>query len=156
MQITSAVFDNGNQIPARYTCDGRNVSPPLKWTNVPPATKSLVLIAEDPDAAAGTWVHWVLYGLAPNLAELPEGLPRDQYVMGGARQGLNDFRHLGYGGPCPPQGKPHRYFFRLYALGAEIDLPPGAIKGNVVRGLEPHLLGEGELMGTYQRAQGTP
>ena len=151
MKITSEAFTEGQPIPDKYTCDGRNVSPPLQWTDVPPETKSLVLIAEDPDAPGGTWVHWVLYGVGAHVHELPEDIAKNQYVLSGARQGLNDFKHLGYGGPCPPHGKPHRYYFRLYALDADVELPPGAIKSNVVRALRPHLLAECALMGTYQR-----
>jgi Raf kinase inhibitor-like YbhB/YbcL family protein len=151
IEITSPAFGEGQPIPAKYTCDGHNVSPPVQWTGVPPEAKSLVFIGDDPDAPGGTWVHWVLYGLAATVSTLPEDLPKSQYVLQGARQGLNDFGHLGYGGPCPPRGKPHRYFFKLYALDADLEFLPGATKEKVVRALPPHLLAEGSLMGTYQR-----
>jgi Raf kinase inhibitor-like YbhB/YbcL family protein len=118
---------------------------------VPDGSKSLVLIAYDPDAPAGTWVHWVLYDLPPATKELPEDLPKSQYIPGGGTQGLNDFKHLGYGGPCPPPGKPHRYFFKLYALDTMLELKPGASKKAVEKAMEKHVLAQGELMGTYKR-----
>jgi Raf kinase inhibitor-like YbhB/YbcL family protein len=151
MQLSSTAFTEGAPIPAMYTCDATNVSPPLKWSGVPAGAKSLALIVDDPDAPSGTWVHWVLYDLPATASELPEDLPKSQYVAGGAKQGLNDFRHLGYGGPCPPHGKPHRYFFKLYALDALLDLKPGATKQDLERAMEKHILAQAQLMGTYQR-----
>ena len=151
MQLTSTAFAEGAAIPANYTCDARNVSPPLRWSGVPAGGKSLALIADDPDAPVGTWVHWVLYDLAPTVNELPEDLAKSQYAAGGAKQGLNDFRQLGYGGPCPPHGKPHRYFFKLYALDVLLDLKPGLTKKDIENAMEKHILARGQLMGTYQR-----
>jgi len=151
MQLTSAAFAEGAPMPAKHTCDDKNVSPPLKWSGAPPRTKSLVLIADDPDAPMGTWVHWVLYDLPATVIELPENLPKGQYLPNGAKQGLNDFKHLGYGGPCPPPGKSHRYFFKLYALDASLQLDPGATKKEVERAMEKHVLAQGQLMGTYKR-----
>jgi Raf kinase inhibitor-like YbhB/YbcL family protein len=151
MQLTSTAFTEGAPIPARYTYDATNVSPPLKWSGVPAGAKSLALIMDDPDAPAGTWVHWVLYDLPPGTTELPEDLPKSQYVAGGAKQGLNDFRHLGYGGPSPPPGKPHRYFFKLYALDVVLDLKPGLTKKDLERAMDRHILAHVQLMGTYQR-----
>jgi Raf kinase inhibitor-like YbhB/YbcL family protein len=151
MQLTSSAFSEGGAIPAKYTCDDKNVSPPLKWSGVPAGTKTLALIADDPDAPAGTWVHWVLYDLPTTAAELAEDVAKSQYVAAGARQGLNDFRHLGYGGPCPPPGKPHRYYFKLYALDAALDLKPGATKKDVERAMDKHVLTRAQLMGTYER-----
>jgi Raf kinase inhibitor-like YbhB/YbcL family protein len=151
MELTSTAFTNGAAIPAKHTCDAKDVSPPLKWSGVPAGAKSLVLIVDDPDAPVGTWVHWVLYGLPVTATELPEGLPKSQYVAGGARQGLNDFKRLGYGGPCPPPGKPHRYFFKLYALDAALDLKPGLKKQDLEAAMQKHILAQAELMGTYQR-----
>ncbi len=151
MQVTSSAFQEGAAIPEKYTCDGKNVSPPLAWSGTPQATKSLALIADDPDAPAGTWVHWVFYDLPPNTTELPEDMPKGQYLPGGARQGLNDFKHLGYGGPCPPPGKAHRYFFKLYALDAQLGLKPGATKKEIEKGMEKHILAQAHLMGTYKR-----
>jgi Raf kinase inhibitor-like YbhB/YbcL family protein len=151
MQLTSSAFSEGAAIPAKYTCDDKNVSPPLKWSGVPPGSKALALITDDPDAPAGTWVHWVLYDLPATATELGEDVAKSQYVAAGAKQGLNDFRHLGYGGPCPPPGKPHRYYFKIYALDAALDLKPGATKKDVERGMEKHVLAQAQLMGTYKR-----
>jgi Raf kinase inhibitor-like YbhB/YbcL family protein len=151
MQLTSTAFSEGAAIPAKYAYDARNVSPPLKWSGVPAGAKNLALIVDDPDAPVGTWVHWVLYDLAPTVTELPEDLPKSQSVAGGAKQGLNDFKRLGYGGPCPPPGKPHRYFFKLYALDAALDLKPGLTKKDLERAMEKHIVAQAQLMGTYQR-----
>jgi len=151
LQLTSPAFVEGKDIPGQYTCQGRDVSPPLKWSGVPTAAKSLVLIADDPDAPVGTWVHWVLFDLPPTTTELSEDVPKTQHLPGGAKQGLNDFRRLGYGGPCPPPGKPHRYFFKLYALDALLDLKPSATKKDVEAAMKGHVLAEGQLMGTCQR-----
>jgi Raf kinase inhibitor-like YbhB/YbcL family protein len=151
MQLTSTAFAEGAAIPAKHTCDAKNVSPPLKWSGAPAGTKSLALIVDDPDAPVGTWVHWVLYNLPATTTELAEDLPKSQFVAGGAKQGLNDFRHLGYGGPCPPHGKPHRYFFKLYALDVPLDLKPGLTKKDLEHAMEKHILAQAQLMGTYQR-----
>jgi Raf kinase inhibitor-like YbhB/YbcL family protein len=151
MQVSSTAFSEGQPIPEKYTCDARNVSPPLQWSGAPESTKSLVLIGDDPDAPVGTWVHWVLYDLPATVSALPEDLPKSQHTPQGAKQGLNDFKHLGYGGPCPPPGKPHRYFFKLYAVDTVLNLPPGLRKQDVERAIEKHVLAEGRLMGTYQR-----
>jgi len=151
MQLTSTAFSQGETIQAKYTCDGENLSPPLKWSGAPSGVKSFAVIADDPDAPVGTWVHWVVFDVAATTTELPEGLPKSQFLPGGAKQGLNDFKHLGYGGPCPPPGKPHRYFFKLYALDSVLDLKPGATKKEVERAIEKHILAQGELMGLYKR-----
>ncbi len=151
MQLSSTAFNEGEPIPAKYTCDERNVSPPLKWSGAPQDAKSMVLIAEDPDAPVGIWVHWVLYDLPASVTELPEGIPQSQYLPQGGKQGLNDFKRLGYGGPCPPPGHPHRYFFKLYALNTTLDLKPGATKKEVEAAMAHHILARGELMGTYKR-----
>ena len=151
MQLTSTAFQENQSIPPKYTCDDKNVSPPLKWAGCPAGAKSLALIADDPDAPGVTWVHWLLYDLPPATAELPEDLPKSQYLPGGARQGLNDFKHLGYGGPCPPPGKPHRYFFKLYALDTALGLKPGATKQEVEGATAKHILAEARLIGTYKR-----
>jgi hypothetical protein len=151
MQLTSPAFKAGEPIPVKHTCDGQDVSPALTWTNVPSSTKSLALIADDPDAPAGTWVHWVLYDLPPSATQLAEDTPKQQALPNGARQGLNDFRRWGYGGPCPPPGKAHRYYFKLYALDAMLDLKSGATKKDVERAMEKHILSQAQLMGTYQR-----
>jgi Raf kinase inhibitor-like YbhB/YbcL family protein len=151
MQLTSTAFTEGAPIPGKYTCNDKNVSPPLKWSGIPPGAKALVLIVDDPDAPSGTWVHWVLYDLPATVSELAEDVPKSQYVAGLAKQGLNDFHHLGYGGPCPPQGKPHRYFFKLYALDTPLDLKPGSTRKDVEHAMGKHILASGQLMGTYKR-----
>jgi hypothetical protein len=151
MHLTSAAFGEGEPIPVRFTGDGRNVSPPLQWTDVPAESKSLTLVADDPDAPAGTWVHWVLYDLPASANGLAEALPRNQYTPDGAKQGQNSFGHLGYGGPCPPPGNAHRYFFRLYALDTRLDLVPGATRKEVEGAMVGHVLAEAQLMGIYKR-----
>jgi Raf kinase inhibitor-like YbhB/YbcL family protein len=151
MQLTSTAFQEGAPIPAQYTCAGRNISPPLQWSGMPAGVKSLALIADDPDAPAGVWVHWVVYNLPPSAAGLAEDTPKSQDLANGAKQGLNDFKRPGYGGPCPPPGKPHRYFFKLYALDAMLDLKPGATKKGVEAAMSNHILAQTQLMGTFQR-----
>ena len=151
IQITSAAFAGGQPIPAKYTGDGNDASPPLAWTGVPPGARSLALIADDPDAPVGTWTHWVLYDLPPGTAGLDADTPKTPVLANGARQGLNDFKRTGYGGPAPPPGKMHRYFFKLYALDAMTGRPPNASKQELLKAMNGHVLGEGQLMGTYQR-----
>jgi Raf kinase inhibitor-like YbhB/YbcL family protein len=150
--LTSTAFRDGVAIPVKYTCDGVDVSPPLAWSGAPAGTRSFALIADDPDAPAGTWVHWVLYNLPAAVSELPENIAKVESLdLDGARQGRNDFRRPGYGGPCPPPGPAHRYFFKLYALHAPLQLKPGAQKKDVEAALEGHVLGSAQLMGTYAR-----
>jgi Raf kinase inhibitor-like YbhB/YbcL family protein len=151
IELTSPAFDEGSPIPVRHTCQGEDLSPALRWTGIPEGTKSLALICDDPDAPRGTWVHWVLYGIPAGTTELPEGVPASETLASGARQGVTDFGRVGYGGPCPPPGPAHRYFFRLYALDAETRLPPGATKAQLLREMEGHVLADGQLMGRYQR-----
>ncbi|ODS30152.1 MAG: hypothetical protein SCARUB_04743 [Candidatus Scalindua rubra] len=150
LEIKSTAFEEGGSIPRKYTCDGADISPPLSWTQPPEGTKSLVLICDDPDAPMGTWVHWVLYGLSPNTLELAENIPDEKEVLDGAKHGVNDFRRIGYGGPCPPGGT-HRYFFKLYAVDTEVGLNAGATKDEVLNAIKGHVLAEGELMGRYSR-----
>jgi hypothetical protein len=150
-QITSSAFSAGSNIPKQYTCDGPDVSPPLSWKDAPAGTKSFALIVDDPDAPAGTWVHWVLFNLPAGTHDLPEGVEKKENLANGALQGRNDFQKIGYNGPCPPPGKPHRYFFRLYALDAALDLKAGASKADVERAMKGHVLGQGELMGKFGR-----
>lgn len=145
IQITSSAFNEGDKIPRVYTCDDKNISPPLEWTGIPSDTVSLALIMDDPDAPAGTWVHWVLYNLPPNLTELEQG------KSGGGVDGKNDFNRLGYGGPCPPKGSNHRYFIKVYALDTLLDLIPGATQAQVESAMRGHILTQGQLMGKYGR-----
>ena len=150
-QIASAAFPNGGMIPKRFTCDGPDVSPQLSWKEAPVARQSFALIMDDPDAPVGTWVHWVLYNLPANTGELPEGVESQEKLANGAMQGRNDFRRIGYGGPCPPSGKPHRYYFKLYALDTKLNLKAGTTKPELERAMKGQILGETELMGLYGR-----
>jgi Raf kinase inhibitor-like YbhB/YbcL family protein len=149
--IRSDAFEAGGPIAHIHTCDGRDVSPPLRWENVPEGTKSFALICDDPDAPLGTWVHWVLYGIPGSARLLPEAVPVREMLSDGSRQGKNDFGKTGYGGPCPPRGKPHRYFFRLYALDDVLSLAPGLSKKALLKAITGHILAEAELYGTYGR-----
>ncbi|MBI1914469.1 MAG: YbhB/YbcL family Raf kinase inhibitor-like protein [Planctomycetes bacterium] len=151
LELTSSAFQEGQPIPRQYTGDGKDASPALKWTDPPAGTKSLALICDDPDAPRKTWVHWVLFNVPAESRELNEGVPAQETLPGGARQGKNDFGKIGYGGPAPPRGKPHRYFFRLYALDTMLDLSAGASKADLVKAIEGHVLAEAPLMGTYAR-----
>ena len=151
MKLASPAFNDGQPIPIEYTCDGADISPPLQWSDTPAGTKSLALICDDPDAPMGTWVHWVLYGLPSKTSELPEKLPAVDTLPDGARQGITDFKRTGYGGPCPPPGKRHRYYFKLYALDTELVLKPRATKAALLKAMESHVLAEASLMGTCQR-----
>jgi Raf kinase inhibitor-like YbhB/YbcL family protein len=150
IKITSPAFDEGGMIPRQFTCDGKDISPPLAWTGVPEGAKTIALISDDPDAPMGTWVHWVLFNLPATEKALPEAVPPDKELKNGAKQGRNDFRRIGYGGPCPPGGT-HRYFFKLYALNAVLNLPAGATKAELLKAMEGHILAQGQLMGKYRR-----
>jgi hypothetical protein len=150
IELSSSAFADGAAIPQTYTCDGEDVSPPLAWTAPPAGTQSFVLICDDPDAPAGTWVHWIAYNLPADVLSLPEAVAGDDDLPGDAVHGKNGWGRQDYGGPCPPSGT-HHYSFRLYALDTELDLQPGARKAKVLRALEGHVLAQGELIGTYQR-----
>jgi Raf kinase inhibitor-like YbhB/YbcL family protein len=149
--LESEAFEVGGNIPQRYTCDGNDVSPALRWSEPPPGTQSLALIFDDLDAPAGTWVHWVMFNIPAATLSLPEGVPADAMVAGLGAQGSNSWGNLGYGGPCPPKGGPHRYTFRLYALDTVLDLDAGAHRADLDKAMEGHILGRGELMGQYSR-----
>jgi Raf kinase inhibitor-like YbhB/YbcL family protein len=145
-ELTSSAFDQGAQIPVKYSCDGEDIAPELTWNEPPVGTKSFVLIMDDPDAPVGTWVHWVVYNLSPETRSLPEGgeLPT------GALHGENSWARQDYGGPCPPGGT-HRYFFKLYALDSVLDLPAGESKKSIELAMEGHILIQAELMGVFSR-----
>ena len=149
--IRAEAFNPGGDIPRKFSCQGSDTSPALVWTDPPAGTQSIVLIVDDPDAPAGTWVHWVLYDLPPSARRLREALPPTAEVAGGGRQGANDFGKTGYGGPCPPPGKPHRYFFKLYALDSTLNLKAGATKADVEQAMKGHVLAKTEVMGRYAR-----
>jgi len=150
MEIKSQAFAHGALIPPKYTCDGADVSPPLSWSGAPAATRSFALISDDPDAPAGTWVHWVAWNIPAGAQSLEEGVPKKETLPSGARQGSNDFGSTGYGGPCPPSGT-HRYFFKLYALDATLDLPAATTKKDLERAMQGHIRAQAELMGKYAR-----
>jgi len=149
--LKSAAFAPGAEIPQRFTCKAADTSPAIEWNGVPAKTTSFALITDDPDAPAGTWVHWVLWNLPASSHSLPEGVPKSEQLDSGARQGRNDFRKVGYNGPCPPPGKTHRYFFRLYALDIELELASGATRQELDAAMRGHILAETEYMGTFQR-----
>jgi Raf kinase inhibitor-like YbhB/YbcL family protein len=151
ISVTSAAFKEGESIPLKYTCDGDNISPPLRWSNIPEGTRSITIICDDPDAPMGTWVHWVLYDLPPDLAGLEEAHSSMAVLPNGAKNGLNGAKQLGYAGPCPPPGGPHRYFFKIYALDVKLDLKAGADKSGLLKAMGGHVLAEGRLIGTYKR-----
>ncbi len=150
IRLTSTAFDNGKTIPSEYTCDGRDVSPPLSWSGAPDGTRSYALIVEDPDAPRGTFIHWVAFNVPPDVHGFDAEVEREGKLSNGAMQGTNGFGNVGYGGPCPPSGT-HRYFFRIYALDTTLDLQPGARSDEVQSAMQGHVLAEGELMGTYSR-----
>src|SRR2546425_8573123 len=150
-ELKSSAFKAGETIPRKHTCDGQDLSPPLAWTDPPPGTKSFALVSDDPDAPGGTWVHWVLYGVPASATGLPEGVRPAPTLDDGSRQGTNDFRRTGYGGPCPPPGAPHRYSFRLYALDSALNLKPRMSKAQLLESVHRHNLGEATLMGRFSR-----
>ena len=149
--LTSTAFTNGAAIPRQYTCDGADLSPVLHWNAAPAGTQSFALIADDPDAPAGTWTHWIIWNIPAKTTALPEGVPKVEESRDGARQGNNDFKRIGYGGPCPPPGKTHHYFFKLYALDAKLELKAGASRSDLDRAIDGHVLAQTRWMGTYRR-----
>jgi hypothetical protein len=138
-------------IPSNYTCDGEDMSPPLTWVGVPDEVESLVLILEDVDSVKGVWSHWVVYDLPPDASGLAEDVAPTELLPWGGIHGRNDFGSIGYGGPCPSDGKPHRYVIRLYALDRPLGLTPGATREEVLRSIEGHVIVEAGLMGRYLR-----
>ena len=153
-KLTSPAFQPNRPIPAKHSCEGQDASPALKWDGAPSNTKSFALICDDPDAPGRTWVHWVMYGIPATTNELPENISKADTVaaVGGAKQGVNDFGKVGYGGPCPPPGRGvHHYHFKLYALKEAVDLPARATKQQLETAMRPFVVGQAELIGTYQR-----
>jgi len=155
LDLQSPVFSNGFPVPRDYTADGRNVSPPLRWSDPPDGTKSFALICEDTDAPNGAFTHWVLFNVPAEVRELPPNLAATPDLDGGARQGKNDFGRIGYGGPAPPPGTPHRYIFKLYALNTKLGLPAAATKEQLLEVMRDHHLAEGQLFGVYSRSDGS-
>jgi Raf kinase inhibitor-like YbhB/YbcL family protein len=150
IELKSAAFKEGAMIPKLFTCDGKDISPPLSWSGVPADAKSIALIMDDPDAPRGTWVHWVLFNIPPNEKGLAENAPRSASLPNGAKHGANSWPKLGYGGPCPPSGT-HRYYFRVYALDTVLALRSGITKAQLLKAMAGHILAEGQLVGRYRR-----
>jgi Raf kinase inhibitor-like YbhB/YbcL family protein len=150
IQVTSPAFQNEGMIPSKYTADGGNVSPPLKFGSVPEDSKSLALISDDPDAPMGTWVHWVVWNIKPDTKELAENVPPDKTLPDGSKQGITSFGRHGYGGPAPPSGT-HRYYFKIYALDTELNLPEKSGRKELLKAMEGHIIAQGQLMGKYKR-----
>ncbi|HEX7119861.1 MAG TPA: YbhB/YbcL family Raf kinase inhibitor-like protein [Longimicrobiales bacterium] len=153
MRLSSPAFEDGGRIPETYTCQGDDVSPPLVVEDVPDGAISLALIVDDPDAPRGAFDHWILWNLPADLRMLPAEIPPDPTVagLGAAAQGENDFGRIGWGGPCPPPGRPHRYRFHLYALDAGLSLNPGSARDRLEAAMEGHIVAEAELVGTFGR-----
>jgi Raf kinase inhibitor-like YbhB/YbcL family protein len=151
LSVTSPAFCEGEPIPKLYTGEDKDVSPLLQWTDVPEGAKSMALICDDPDAPRGTWVHWVLFNLPPETRQLDQGVPKTEKLANGALQGTNDFPKIGYDGPMPPPGKPHRYYFKVYTLDTMLSLKSGCKKAELEAAMKSHILAEGQLMGTYKR-----
>ncbi len=149
--LASPAFRSGGLIPIRHTCDGADLSPPLRWSDPPEGTKSFALVVDDPDAPTRTWVHWVLYNVPASVRELTEHAPAGGKVPSIGTQGVNDFGEVGYGGPCPPRGPAHRYFFKLYALDIEATLPARQTKSDLLEAIDGHILAQAELTGRFQR-----
>jgi len=149
--LETTAFQNGGEIPKRHTCSGADVSPALSWSGVPKGAQSLALIVDDPDAPGGTWTHWVLWNIPAHSPSLPEDVPKNESLRDGGRQGKNDFGRIGYGGPCPPPGKPHRYYFRIYALDTSLALKASASRGELEDAMKRHVLTQAEWMGTFRR-----
>ncbi|MGD2278726.1 MAG: YbhB/YbcL family Raf kinase inhibitor-like protein [Candidatus Omnitrophota bacterium] len=151
LELESGAFEDNGYIPALYTCKGDDISPALNWSDVPKGTKSFVLIMDDPDAPLGTWIHWVAYDIPGDLRRLEQNVPRRMTLDNGTKQGINSFRRIGYGGPCPPPGPAHRYVFKLYAVDTKLELLPGATKGAVLRAIQGHILDNTQLTGLFKR-----
>jgi len=151
LTISSPVFQEGKEIPLKYTCEGEDISPPLKWDEPPAGTQSFALIMDDPDAPVGVFTHWVLFNITSDSRELLEAVLAREQISGGALHGKNSFGEIKYVGPCPPPGRSHRYRFTLYALDQHLDLKAGASKEQVVKSMQGHVLAQGQLTGTYQR-----
>ncbi|MFZ1972857.1 MAG: YbhB/YbcL family Raf kinase inhibitor-like protein [Candidatus Acidiferrales bacterium] len=150
LQLSSASFEADAAIPAKYTCDGENVSPALLWNNPPPATRSFALVVDDPDAPNGTVVHWLIYDIPADTHGLQEGVPKDKKLRDGTLQGRNSHGKIGYSGPCPPHGAVHHYFFKLYALDNVINLKPNATEPQLEQAIKDHILGKAQLIGRFE------
>ena len=151
LSLSSPVFQEGENIPVKYSCDGQDMSPPLMWGDPPPGTQAFALIMDDPDAPGGVFTHWVIFNLPVYSRELAEAVPRGNQLENKALQGMTGFGRVGYGGPCPPTGPAHHYLFSLYALDRPLDLNAGSSKKQVLDAMQGHILAQGQLTGIYQR-----
>lgn len=151
LSVSSPAFQEGDRIPSKYTCQGQDISPALAWSEPPAGTQSFALVMDDPDAPGGVFTHWVIFNISSDSRELSEAVLAQAELPTGALQGKSDFGRIGYGGPCPPPGRPHRYRFTLYALGQALGLKAGASKKQVLDAMQGHILAQGQLTGTYQR-----
>ena len=151
MNLSSPSFKNGADIDKRFTCDGADVSPQLVWSDAPADAKTFALLVDDPDAPVGNWNHWTIWNVPASAHGLSEGTPKEARLPDGSQQGLNDFHKPGYNGPCPPQGKPHRYYFKLFALDTKLELKPTATKKELEAAIKGHILAQAEWMGRYRR-----
>ena len=151
LTISSPSFPNGGDIARQFTCDGADISPQLSWTEPPVGTKSFALLVDDPDAPVGNWNHWAMWNMPSTLRALPEGVSKTAHLPDGSVQGLNDFHKPGYNGPCPPPGKAHRYYFKVFALDTSLDLKPTAGKHQLETAMKGHILAQAEWMGRYRR-----
>lgn len=151
ISLSSTAFKDGERIPAKYTCEGQDISPPLEWGEPPQGTRAFALIMDDPDAPGGVFTHWVIFNIGSDNCKLAEAMPTQGQLSGGVLQGKSDFGGTGYGGPCPPPGRPHRYQFTLYALNQPLDLKAGISKKQLLSAMQGHILAQGQLTGIYQR-----
>ncbi len=152
LALNTDAFENGGYIPRKFTCDGEDASPEISWAGAPDGTETYALIVDDPDAPGRTFTHWVVYNIPAAVTGFEEGMSAFDIVKAGASQGKNDFGQTGYGGPCPPQGKPHHYHFHLYAVDVVLDIPSGVSRGAVLNALKGHVLADVEIIGLYKRA----
>ncbi|GAB6076519.1 YbhB/YbcL family Raf kinase inhibitor-like protein [Desulfurobacterium crinifex] len=152
MRLFSLAFGNGEYIPIKYTCDGEDISPPLLFFDIPDETQSFAIIVDDPDAPSGVFTHWIIYDIPGNFEGLPEDVPPASELEYGIKQGVDRLGRIGYNGPCPPPGRPHRYFFILFALDVPtIGLPAGISKGDFLKAIDGHVITQDELVGLYGR-----
>jgi len=149
--VTSTAFTDGTTIPKQYTCEGKDMSPPLSWSGVPSSAKTVAMILDDPDAPMGTWTHWVIWNIPATTTTLSEGMAKDASVSGGIRQGKNSWPKTGYNGPCPPPGKAHRYYFTLYALDTSLSIPDSSNRSQLEAAMKGHILAQGQLLGMYAK-----
>jgi len=156
LEMQSEVFKNKGYIPDRYTCDAQDFSPPIIWSDIPESTESLVLFCNDPDAPFKIWVHWVAFNIPPEAEGIKEGISKEELNELSIVEGVNDFGKVGYQGPCPSQGKAHRYLFKLYALNTTLALEEGASKKDVLEAIQGHIVAEAKLVGLYQRPDEIP